>query len=86
MLHRLERAGAVPPGSLRVVGSREVMGYPWVGRTALGAEPLDQVRQAFLDLSDPDLLDLLRAEDYVAVTPEDYDEVRREAQRLGLLQ
>jgi phosphonate transport system substrate-binding protein len=86
VLHRLERAGAVPPESLRVVGSREVMGYPWVGRTALGAEPLDRVREAFLDLRHPELLDLLRAEGYVAVTPADYDEVRREGKRLGLLQ
>jgi phosphonate transport system substrate-binding protein len=85
VLHRLERAGTVPPRSLRVVGSLEVMGYPWVGRTQLGAGPLDRVRKAFLALSDPELLDLLRAEDYVAVTPADYEEVRREAQRLGLL-
>lgn len=85
VLHRLERAGALPAGSLRVVGQHEVMGYPWVGRTQLGTEPLERVRQAFLDLSDPTLLDLLRAEDYVAVQPVDYDEVRREAIRLGLL-
>jgi phosphonate transport system substrate-binding protein len=85
VLHRLERAGTVAPGSLRVVGTHEVMGYPWVGRTQLGAAPLERVRQALLDLSDPALLDLLRAEDYVAVQPGDYDEVRREATRLGLL-
>lgn len=85
VLRRLESQNVVPPGALRVVQTREVMGYPWVGRTALGAEPLDQVRQAFLGLTDPKLLDLLRAKSYVAVTPGDYDEVRREAARLGLL-
>lgn len=85
VLRRIESQNVVPPGALRVVQTREVMGYPWVGRTALGAEPLDQVRQAFLGLTDPKLLDLLRAKSYVAVTPADYDEVRREAARLGLL-
>lgn len=85
VLKRIESQNVVPPGALRVVETREVMGYPWVGRTALGAGPLDQVRQAFLGLTDPKLLDLLRATSYVAVTPGDYDEVRREATRLGLL-
>lgn len=85
VLKRIESQNVVPPGALRVVQTREVMGYPWVGRTALGAEPLDQVRQAFLGITDPKLLDLLRAKSYVAVTPGDYDEVRREAARLGLL-
>jgi phosphonate transport system substrate-binding protein len=85
VLHRLEQRGAVRPGAVRVVGTREVMGYPWVGRTALGTGALDRVRQAFLDLDDPALLELLRAEDYVPVQPADYDEVRREAAALGLL-
>ena len=85
VLNRLRAKGGVPADALRVVGTREVMGYPWVGRTALGAGPLDQVRQAFLTLDDPKLLDLLRAQRYVTVQPSDYDEVRREAARLGLL-
>lgn len=85
VLNRLRAKGGVPPDALRVVGTREVMGYPWVGRTALGAGALDRVRQAFLTLDDPKLLDLLRAERYVTVQPSDYDEVRRGAARLGLL-
>ncbi len=85
VLHRLERQGVVPRGALRVVETAEVMGYPWVGRTALGEPTLDAVRSAFLALTDPALLDLLRAQAYVPVAPADYDEVRREAARLGLL-
>lgn len=85
VLNRLQAKGGIRADALRVVGTREVMGYPWVGRTALGAEALDKVRQAFLTLQDPALLDLLRAERYVEVQPSDYDEVRRDATRLGLL-
>ena len=84
-LQQLQQRGAVPADALRVVGTREVMGYPWVGRSALGTAALDRVREAVLDLDDPALLDLLRAEDYVPVQPGDYEEVRREAGRLGLL-
>ncbi len=85
VLDRLEARGVVPRGALRVVSTREVMGYPWVGRTALGPAALDRVRQAFLTLQDPALLDLLRTRSYVGVSAGDYDEVRRDAARVGLL-
>ena len=85
VLERLEQRGVVAPGALRVVRTREVMGYPWVARTALGSAALEQVRRAFLDLRDPALLDLLRAKSYVPIQPSDYEEVRTEAARLGLL-
>ncbi|MDQ3359717.1 MAG: phosphate/phosphite/phosphonate ABC transporter substrate-binding protein, partial [Actinomycetota bacterium] len=32
VLRRIESQNVVPPGALRVVQTREVMGYPWVGR------------------------------------------------------
>lgn len=85
ILHRLEAKGVVAPGALRVLERREVMGYPWVVRDALGQRTVDAVRDAFLAISDPALLDLLRARSYVAVSPSDYDEVRAEAARQGLL-
>jgi phosphonate transport system substrate-binding protein len=86
ILHRLERAGTVPAGALRVIDKREVMGYPWVARAELGERAHQAIAKAFTAISDPKLLDLLRARSYLPVTAGDYDEVRREAQRLGLLQ
>ena len=85
ILRRLEKAGTVKAGALRMLESRPVMGYPWVVRTTVGQPTIDAVRDAFLALDDPTLLDLLRAEDYAAVGAADYEEVRREATRLGLL-
>jgi phosphonate transport system substrate-binding protein len=85
ILRRLESEGKVPEGALRTIETRRVQGYPWVGRTALGAEALGQVTEAFLDIEDPALLDLLRATDYVQVAPGDYDEIRSSATELGLL-
>jgi phosphonate transport system substrate-binding protein len=90
LLHRFEREGRIAPGALRVVDTHEVQGYPWVGRTALGEPALARVRAFFTGL-DPDdaddaaLLDLLAAESYVPVDAADYDEVRADARRTGLL-
>ena len=85
VLHRLEQRGAVR--RRRAAGGRHARGHGLpvggphgarAGRAGPGAAGLPR-------LHDPALLDLLRAEDYVAVQPGDYDEVRREATRLGLL-
>ena len=46
---------------------------------------VQQITNAFLEIADPDLLSLMRAERYARVAPSDYDEIRREATRLGLL-
>lgn len=85
ILHRLEREGVVAAGDLRVLEQREVMGYQWVARTELGSDVIENVRQAFLGIDDPDRLDLLGARSYTSVESEDYEEVRREARRAGLL-
>jgi phosphonate transport system substrate-binding protein len=86
ILHRLEREGKVPAGALRVIDKREVMGYPWVARTELGGPAHQALTKAFTSISDPKLLDLMRARRFTPVTAADYGDVRREAQRLGLLQ
>lgn len=85
ILNRLIDEGTVPEGALRIIGEREVMGYPWVARTALGAEAHEAITSAFLDIDDPHLLDLLRAESYTAVTAADYDEIRERTADVGLL-
>jgi phosphonate transport system substrate-binding protein len=86
ILHRLEKDGTVPAGALRVIASTRVQGYPWVMRQALGAEARQALVDAFTAIDDPGLLDLLRAERYQPVQPADYDEIRRKATELGLLQ
>lgn len=85
ILHRLEKQGTVPQGALRIVETTEVMGYPWVAREGLSQQARDRLAQAFTSISDPTLLDLLRAESYVPVTAADYADVRAKAAELGLL-
>lgn len=85
ILHRLERQGTVEAGALRVVETREVMGYPWVARDGLDAAARQTLVDAFTAITDSVLLGLMRAKGYAAVTAEDYREVRESAARLGLL-
>jgi phosphonate transport system substrate-binding protein len=85
ILRRLERKGSVKMGALRVIETREVMGYPWVIRDGLGAQPRQAIVDAFTGITDAKLLELMRARGYVAVTAEDYRDVREAATRLGLL-
>lgn len=85
ILRRLECDGGVPLGALRVIAQAPVEGYPWVARAALGTAVHDAVRDVFLGISDPELLDLLRAESYVAVTPDAYADMRRRAAAFGFV-
>lgn len=84
ILRRLEREGSIDSGALRVIASHRVMGYPWVARKALGTEATEKISQAFEQMKDPELLELMRASGYEKVSPADYDEVRTEAEKLGL--
>lgn len=86
ILARLVQEGAVPDGALRSVADRRVPGYPWVARAALPPEVRDALVEAFLAIDDPDLLDLLRAEGYVPIGADRYDELRTAAHDLGLVE
>jgi phosphonate transport system substrate-binding protein len=85
ILHRLESQGTVPKGALRVIENRQVMGYPWVARDGLGQAARDTIVRAFTSMTEPSLLDLMRAQRYVRVSAADYAEVHVYASKLGLL-
>jgi phosphonate transport system substrate-binding protein len=85
IMQRLIDAGTVRADQLRIVEQALVMGYPWCLRTKLDPGLQDRLTRAFLDLGDAELLRLMRAEQYTRVTRSDYDEIRSEAKRLGLL-
>ncbi len=86
ILYDLQEEGAIEPDSVRVIEESEpIEGYPWVVRDALSDELKEQISQAFLDIDDPALLNLLRADGYERVEPEDYDYVEEQAIELDLL-
>ncbi len=81
----LQEEGAVEEDAVRVIEmSDPIEGYPWVVRDALPEDLKDEVAQAFLDIEDPELLDLLRAEGYARVEASDYDYVEEQARALDL--
>lgn len=86
ILYRLQDEGVIDADSVRVIDeSDEIQGYPWVIRNALPDDLKQEVAQAFLDIDDPALLDLLRAEGYERIEAGDYDYVQEQATELELL-
>jgi phosphonate transport system substrate-binding protein len=86
ILYDLIEDGAVDGDSVRVIEESDTIeGYPWVVRDALSDELKEQISQAYLNITDPALLDLLRADGYERVQPEDYDYVEEQATELDLL-
>lgn len=86
ILYNLQDEGTVDAGSVRVIDESEpIEGYPWVVRNALSDDLKEEIIQAFLNIDDPALLDLLRAEGYEEVDASDYDYVEEQARELDLL-
>lgn len=85
VLARLEKDGKIDASRIKVIDKRLVQGYPWCVAATVDPDVKESIRQAFLAIDDPAMLDLLRARKYVAVTADDYAELRADAENLGLL-
>lgn len=85
IMERAFDAGTYSRDQIRIIEQHLVQGYPWVVRAKLDKGLVDKITDAFLKINDPNLLQLMRAESYAKVTKADYDEVRKEGTRLGLV-
>lgn len=85
ILQKLIAKGTVDGSKIKVLEKHLVEGYPWVVRDNLDKGLEDKIIQAFIELNDPTLLDLMRATAFAKVTDANYTEVEQQAQRLGLL-
>ena len=86
ILYRLQEEGAVEKGSVRVIQeSAPIEGYPWVVRDNLPDDLEGAIADAYLNMEDPKLFDLLGAEGYERVEAGDYDYVEEQARELDLL-
>jgi phosphonate transport system substrate-binding protein len=85
IMNRLFESGQADPNSVRIVEQELVEGYPWCVRAALDPTLVERIATAFLEMEDPDVLRLMRAERFARVGAADYDVIRREAVRLGLV-
>lgn len=86
IFYDLRDEGAIDENSVRVVAKSEpIEGYPWVVRDSLSDEDRQALLDAYLNMEDPELLDLMRAQSYEQVSAEDYDYTEKQARSLGLL-
>ena len=86
ILYGLQEEGIIEKSSVRVIGKSDpIEGYPWVVRDALSNKDEQALTDAFLGIENPELLDLLRAEDYQKVEASDYDYVEEQARKLDLI-
>lgn len=86
ILTDLVEDGTISEDDIRVVEESEpIQGYPWVVRDELPDQLEEDVAQAYLDIEDEELLDLLGAESYERVEASDYDYAEEQARELDLL-
>ena len=86
ILYDLQEEGIIEKDAVRVIEESDpIEGYPWVVRDALSDKDEQALIDAFLGIEDPELLDLLRAEDYQKVQASDYDYVEKQARKLDLI-
>lgn len=85
ILKKLIAKGTVDASKIKVLERHLVEGYPWVVRDGLDKGLEEKLVQAFMDIKDPVLLDLMRATSFAKVTDANYAEAEQEAKRLGLL-
>lgn len=86
ILRDLQKDGIIDKAKIRVIQESEpIEGYPWVVRDDLAGDKEKALTEAFLNIEDPKLLDLLRAEGYERVQASDYDYVEEQARKLDLL-
>ena len=86
IFYDLRDEGTIEEDSVKIVDESEpIEGYPWVVRDDLSGEDKNALANAYLDMQDPELLDLMRAESYERVDADDYDYTEKQARALDLL-
>lgn len=86
IFYDLRDEGVIDENAVRIVAESEpIEGYPWVVRDDLSEEDKEALANAYLDMEDPELLDLMRAEGYERVTADDYDYTEKQARALDLI-
>lgn len=83
----LVRRGEIPEDGYRVIWqSEKLFQYPWTVRKDMDPELIEQIRAAFLKITDQDILDAFGASGFTIATTEDYEIIRQAAEAFGDLQ
>ena len=82
--HVLE-TGLIDPAKVKVLGySGEYPQYPWAMRSNLDADLKASIKNAFVNLDDPTVLESFKAEGFAPIEDADYDIIRDMGSLLGL--
>lgn len=82
--HVLE-TGLIDPAKVKVLGySGEYPQYPWAMRSNLDADLKASIKNAFVNLDDPSVLESFKAEGFAPIENADYDIIRDMGSLLGL--
>lgn len=86
ILFDLQEEGIIEEDAVRTIGeSEDIEGYPWAVRSGLPDGLKEDIATAFVEIEDPELLDLFRAEGFERIEDSDYDYVEERARELDLL-
>jgi len=82
--HVLE-TGLIDPAKVKVLGySGEYPQYPWAMRSNVDADLKASIKNAFVNLDDPTVLESFKAEGFAPIEDADYDIIRDMGSLLGL--
>lgn len=86
ILNKLITDGKIDKNKIRILAKSDpIEGYPWVVSDKLDKDLENKLVDAFLSMSDQELLKLMKAEGFKKVTAENYKYIEEQAARLGLL-
>jgi len=81
----LVKRGVIDPEKVRVIKvSDPIPQYPFVMRTDLEIDLQEKIRQAFLNLTDKEVLEPLKAHGFGPISDQDYDIIRDAVKFLGI--
>lgn len=77
--------GLIDKNKVKVIGhSKAYPQYPWAMRSNLNADLKVKIKDAFVSLKDPEVLEAFKAEGFAPITDADYDVVRELGKLLNL--
>ncbi|AUZ85241.1 phosphate/phosphite/phosphonate ABC transporter substrate-binding protein [Methylophaga nitratireducenticrescens] len=77
--------GLIDKNKVKVIGhSKDYPQYPWAMRSNLNADLKVKIKDAFVSLKDPEVLEAFKAEGFAPITDADYDVVRELGKLLNL--
>lgn len=80
----LVRRGEIPEDGFRILWQSEsLFQYPWTVHKDMDADLIEDIRAAFLKITDQDILDAFGASGFTIATTEDYEIIRQAAEAFG---